>query len=160
MYRHVSDKISTEFRGIFRIFVNFAGFRGSATARNIRSPDLPSTLKWTDKSHHPLGSKVHQSSLSHILSSNYYQRETYCKRNHDWLTKINAVYVDPGLIVCMYEICKPLFWGGQGCMCKIPGWQQQLTISCKLMRCQFYNIPLFSISSKQPLDTWYDFYVH
>ena len=27
-YRHVFDKISTEFRGIFRVFVNFAGFRG------------------------------------------------------------------------------------------------------------------------------------
>ena len=28
LYRHVFDKISTEFRGIFRAFVNFGGFRG------------------------------------------------------------------------------------------------------------------------------------
>ena len=28
LYRHVFDKISTEFRGSFRVFVNFAGFRG------------------------------------------------------------------------------------------------------------------------------------
>ena len=27
LYRHVFDKISTEFGGIFRVFVNFAGFR-------------------------------------------------------------------------------------------------------------------------------------
>ena len=26
LYRHVFDKISTEFGGIFRVFVNFAGF--------------------------------------------------------------------------------------------------------------------------------------
>ena len=41
LYRHVFDKISTEFRGFFRVFVNFADlpeFRGSGTARNIRSP--------------------------------------------------------------------------------------------------------------------------
>ena len=40
LYRH---EISTEFRGIFRVFVNFADlpeFRGSTTARNIRSPGL------------------------------------------------------------------------------------------------------------------------
>ena len=40
-YRHVFDMISTEFRGIFSVLVNFADlpeFRGSATARNIRSP--------------------------------------------------------------------------------------------------------------------------
>ena len=39
--RHVFGKISSEFRGISRVFVNFAdllGIRGSATARNIRSP--------------------------------------------------------------------------------------------------------------------------
>ena len=36
LYRHVLDKISTEFRGILHVFVNF---RGSATARNIRGPD-------------------------------------------------------------------------------------------------------------------------
>ena len=38
--RHVFDKISTKFCGIFRVFVNFADlpeFRGSATGRNIRS---------------------------------------------------------------------------------------------------------------------------
>ena len=28
LYRHVFDKISTEFCGIFRVFVNFWGFRG------------------------------------------------------------------------------------------------------------------------------------
>ena len=32
LYRHVFDKISTEFRGILRVFCEF---RGSATARNI-----------------------------------------------------------------------------------------------------------------------------
>ena len=35
------DKISTEFRGIFRVFVNFVDlpeFRGSATAQKIRNP--------------------------------------------------------------------------------------------------------------------------
>ena len=26
LYRHVFDKISTEFRGVFHVFVNFAGF--------------------------------------------------------------------------------------------------------------------------------------
>ena len=41
LYRHVFDKISTEFHGIFRVFVNFADlpeFHGSATVWNIRSP--------------------------------------------------------------------------------------------------------------------------
>ena len=41
LYRHVFDKISTEFGSIFYVFVDFADipeFRGSATARNIRSP--------------------------------------------------------------------------------------------------------------------------
>ena len=38
LYRHVFDKISTEFRGFSRVFANFAGFRSSATERNIRSP--------------------------------------------------------------------------------------------------------------------------
>ena len=44
LYRHVVGKISSEFRGFSRVFVHFAGFRGlleirgSATARNIRSP--------------------------------------------------------------------------------------------------------------------------
>ena len=41
LYRHVFDTISTEFSSILRVFVNFADlpeFRGSATARNIRSP--------------------------------------------------------------------------------------------------------------------------
>ena len=28
LYRHVFDKISTEFHGIFRVFVSFVGFRG------------------------------------------------------------------------------------------------------------------------------------
>ena len=32
----------SEFRCILRVFVNFAEFRGSATARNIRSSELPS----------------------------------------------------------------------------------------------------------------------
>ena len=39
LYRHVFDKISTEFCGILCVFVDFADlpeFRGSA--RNIRSP--------------------------------------------------------------------------------------------------------------------------
>ena len=44
LYRHVFDKIFTEFRGILGVVVNFAGFsdlpefRGSATTRNIRIP--------------------------------------------------------------------------------------------------------------------------
>ena len=37
LYRHVFDKISTEFRSTY--FACFCEFRGSATARNIRSPD-------------------------------------------------------------------------------------------------------------------------
>ena len=28
LYRHVFDKMSTEFRGIFPVFVNLLGFRG------------------------------------------------------------------------------------------------------------------------------------
>ena len=42
LYGHVFGKISNEFRVISRVFVNFADlpeFCGSATARNIRSPD-------------------------------------------------------------------------------------------------------------------------
>lgn len=38
LYRHVFGKISSELRGISRVFVNFAGFLDSVTARNIRSP--------------------------------------------------------------------------------------------------------------------------
>ena len=41
LYRHVFDKISTEFRGILCVFVNFTDlpkFCSSATAQNIRSP--------------------------------------------------------------------------------------------------------------------------
>ena len=41
LYRHVFDKISTEFGGIFRVFVNFADlleFCGSMTTQNIRNP--------------------------------------------------------------------------------------------------------------------------
>ena len=43
LYRQVFDKISTEFRGILRAFVNFADlpeFHGFATARNTTSPEL------------------------------------------------------------------------------------------------------------------------
>ena len=36
LYRHVFDKISTEFRGIFRVFVNFAGFRGFTGISRLR----------------------------------------------------------------------------------------------------------------------------
>ena len=36
--RQVFGNISCGFRGISRFWGNFAGFRGSATARNIRSP--------------------------------------------------------------------------------------------------------------------------
>ena len=46
--RHVFGKISSEFRGILRVFVNFADLleiRGSATARNIRSPALRLNLE-------------------------------------------------------------------------------------------------------------------
>ena len=38
LYRHVRDKISTEFHSIMRAFVNFAHlpeFHGFATARNV-----------------------------------------------------------------------------------------------------------------------------
>ena len=41
--RHVFDKISTEFRGILRAFVNFADlpeFHAFATTRNTTSPEL------------------------------------------------------------------------------------------------------------------------
>ena len=47
LYRHVFNKISTEFRGILHVFANFADlpeFRGSATTRNIRSPDIDCVL--------------------------------------------------------------------------------------------------------------------
>ena len=43
LYRHVFDKISTEFRGILRAFVNFADlpeFHGFLTSRNTTSPEL------------------------------------------------------------------------------------------------------------------------
>ena len=45
LYRHVFDKISTEFRGILRAFVNFADlhvleFHGFATGPNITIPEL------------------------------------------------------------------------------------------------------------------------
>ena len=45
LYRHVFDKISTEFRGILRAFVNFADlhepeFHSFATAPNIAIPEL------------------------------------------------------------------------------------------------------------------------
>ena len=43
LYRQVFDKISTEFRGILRAFVNFADlpeFHAFATARNTTSPEL------------------------------------------------------------------------------------------------------------------------
>jgi len=36
LYRHVFDKSSTEFRGIFRVFVNFAGFRGFTWISRLR----------------------------------------------------------------------------------------------------------------------------
>ena len=45
LYRHVFDKISTEFRGILRAFVNFADlhepeFHSFTTAPNIAIPEL------------------------------------------------------------------------------------------------------------------------
>ena len=43
LYRHVFDKISTEFQGILRAFVNFVDlpeFHGFATVQNITSPEL------------------------------------------------------------------------------------------------------------------------
>ena len=43
LYRHVFDKISTEFRGIFCVFVSFADlpeFHIAAIARNIKSPEI------------------------------------------------------------------------------------------------------------------------
>ena len=36
LYRHVFDKISTEFRGILRVFVNFMGFRGFTWILQLR----------------------------------------------------------------------------------------------------------------------------
>ena len=36
LYRDVVDKISTEFRGILRVFVNFAGFRGFTWISRLR----------------------------------------------------------------------------------------------------------------------------
>ena len=42
LYRHVFDKISTEFCGILYVFVNFTDlpeFCGSTTVRNMRSPE-------------------------------------------------------------------------------------------------------------------------
>ena len=47
LYRHVVDKISTEFQGVLRAFVNFADlpeFLGFVTARNITSPELHYTI--------------------------------------------------------------------------------------------------------------------
>ena len=43
LYRHVFDKISTEFRGILHAFVNLEDlpeFLGFATTQNITSPEL------------------------------------------------------------------------------------------------------------------------
>ena len=36
LYRHLFDKIFTEFRGILRVFVNFAGFRGFTWISRLR----------------------------------------------------------------------------------------------------------------------------
>ena len=36
LYRHVFDKISTKFHGIFCVFVNFAGFRGFTGISRLR----------------------------------------------------------------------------------------------------------------------------
>ena len=49
LYRHVFDKISTEFRSILRAFENFADlpeFHGTMTALNIRSPDNTSCIMY------------------------------------------------------------------------------------------------------------------
>ena len=48
LYRHVVDKISTEFRGILRVFVNFVDlpeFRASATARNTSNSKIWGNMK-------------------------------------------------------------------------------------------------------------------
>ena len=44
VYRHVFDMIAIAFRGILCVFVNFAGFCGSLTAQNIRSPGIHTRL--------------------------------------------------------------------------------------------------------------------
>ena len=41
LYRHVFDKISTEFRGIFRVFVNFAAPRPREISEALQKFDVP-----------------------------------------------------------------------------------------------------------------------
>ena len=45
LYRHVFDKISTEFRSIFRVFVNFADLPEFHGSQNIRSPAVKKLVK-------------------------------------------------------------------------------------------------------------------
>ena len=45
VYRHVFDMIAIAFSGILCVFVNFAGFCGSLTAQNIRSPGIQTRLE-------------------------------------------------------------------------------------------------------------------
>ena len=45
VFRHVFDMIAIAFRGILCVFVNFAGFCGSLTAQNIRSPGIQTRLE-------------------------------------------------------------------------------------------------------------------
>ena len=45
LYRHLFHKISTEFRSIFRVFVNFVDLPKFCGSQNIRSPAIEKLVK-------------------------------------------------------------------------------------------------------------------
>ena len=85
LYRHVFDKISTEFHGMFRVFVNFADlpeFHGSATVWNIRSPVIYKYQYLQCCKEHFCGSSGSNNFNSLAVLSNFHPRELHLPQDN------------------------------------------------------------------------------
>jgi len=107
LYRHVFDKISTEFRGIFRVFVNFADlpeFRGCTTARNIRSPVIYKYQYLQCCKEHFCGSSGWNNFNSLAVLSNFHPGELYLPQDNAGKWHLYTLWVKQHLeeVWCTY----------------------------------------------------------
>ena len=96
LYRHVFDKISTEFCSIFRVFVNFAGFRGFTWISWLRN-----CMKY----------QKHCITVSRACQDNYSKRVSLT--SHEEVFSLNSFmgFCLMGVLFAMFEEC----WMGKIC---------------------------------------------
>ena len=96
--RHVFGNFSCGFRGISRFLGNFAEmpeFRGSATARNMRSPDK--SIRSENSPHHTLRFYIHYCPHISLFSSGFAKGELAFR---NWqlmilVTRVRSANIDP-----------------------------------------------------------------